>query len=222
MKNSQKNFRYYLFELLVVFAGVSLAFAFDRIYDSYKESVDEKKYLRSFSSDLKSDLASIDTLINRNSKNLEVMEAIISDFDESSEEERKEMQAEIIAVMLSQFKFEKQTSTYEALKYAGNLAIISNQELRTNIVDLYLGYESINLIEQVYNDFVSKYIYPIGIENMNLASGSVVSDLSSDQKFKNIVFTYFFLLKQLNEEYIKTKEECKSLLNFINDELLLS
>lgn len=215
----KKNISFYFFELFVVFAGVSFAFIFDRIYDNYQESKMETEYLISFQSDLESDLNSLDTLISMNEKNLINLESIIEKYDDAVSEERKLLQTQILAIMINQFTFDRQTSTYESLKYAGNLSIISNQKLRKDIVDLYLRYETITLVENVYNDFVSTYVYPIGLENLNMANGRMLKDLSGDQKFKNIVFTYFFLLKQLNEEYQLTRETNKKLTESIKFEI---
>ena len=219
MKREKKNIGYYLFEFLVVFTGVSLAFIFDRVYDNYSEAVNEKEYLQSFVSDIKSDIDALDTLINMNGKNLTSMDSIISKFDSVDKEERQNIQTEMLRIMIAQFTFDNQSSTYESLKYAGNMSIISNQKLRKSIVDLYLRYESMNLIEKVYNDFVSKYIYPIGLENMNLSNGKMIKDMSNDQKFKNIVFSHYFLLKQLNDELIKTNKNCNELIASIETEL---
>jgi hypothetical protein len=210
------NWLDHIASLLVVILGISIAF----YLESYKEQKAndglEKKYLQSLIKDLETDITALDTLqsINKLISNALVK---LSDATTNPEAPRDSIAGFMLGIQYNP-PFSAQKTTYESLKSSGQLELISNFELRNEIVELYEQYYwgtseyDISLLNHI-NDFLKPFymsnVYYTGRFQVN-------EDFLDSNVFRNIIYSYRYLFQakmnfydQVNEQTQQTLEKLK-------------
>lgn len=205
--------------LLVVILGISIAF----YLESYKEQKAneglEKKYLQSLITDLESDIEALDTLqyVNKMMSNALVK---LSNASRSTEAPRDSIAGFMLGVQYNP-PFSPQKTTYESLKSSGQLELISDFELRNQIVELYEQWYwgtseyDISLFNHI-NDFVKPFymnnVYYTGPFKVN-------EDFLASPVFRNIIYSYRFLFQQKMNFYNQVNDQTESVLESLRNHI---
>lgn len=188
-----KKLRTHLVELLVVFAGLFLAFTLDRAWDSYKTSKAEENYLNGFYQDIKVDLLDLEStsieIVDRKAN----LKAILDTF--TKVEMPKDSVVSAMKLMLHQSLFIPQKITYESLTNSGSLNIISNFELRQSIINLYMKYGGLSFTENVFNKYSEETVFPYCQKNYDFYSDRSVNNNIHKDVFSKYDSLLFFIYK---------------------------
>jgi hypothetical protein len=126
----------YLADLIVVIAGILIAFALNNWNEARKEVVQETKYLERIVADLAIDTTYYANRISQAEDAIEHLDQYIHEAYETQEsiEEVKELFKHL---RVNTDHLTTQNSTYRELTSAGMLNILRNEQLKTSIVDYY-------------------------------------------------------------------------------------
>jgi len=192
------NWLNYLAELVVVFLGISAAFMLDGWRQSYQDRQLEQKYFQSFYSDLLADSENLKAVIPSNQHKLKRTGYFLSGEGGYKVDSVKAILADMMAIEL----FDRKQSTYESIKNGGNLNVISEYDLKEDLVRYYESFKLADRIESLYLDWLSAYAIPYVYENMDIKSQKLISlHKTRDHHFNNTVAGYFALLNQNIEVY---------------------
>lgn len=189
------NWLEHLASLLVVILGISIAFYLENYKEEKANSRLEEKYIQSLVQDLESDIAALDTLQIINEL---ISNALVKLSNASTD--RSAPRDSITGFMLGiQYNppFSPQKTTYESMKSSGQLELISDFELRNQIVELYEQYHwaaeeyDISLLNHV-TDFVK----PFYMNNVYYTGPFTINDdFLESNVFRNIIYSYKYLFQ---------------------------
>ncbi len=214
---SNKNILNYLVELLVVFAGVSMAFLLESWSDEQKNRRLEKEYLQDFRADIINDIQAFDEIIATNDSGLL---KLTNHFRTRSENESsKDSLFSLLLLMNKLAPFSIKPVTYEAITGSGQLNLISNHKLKTQIVQYYQKHETAHLLDKITTDFVQDYVFPFLFEHTSFYPTKVVHSEAFDHRAENLLGGYYTVSKQNVQFYKALKKEAALLQELIESEL---
>lgn len=216
MKSGREKYSRYFLEFGVVFLGVTLAFMFDRIYESYKDYQTEQTYLESFHKEIKRDKDDLDSLIISHQ---EILDNIFNATDTLKSKDVNSQQAIMLVQSLTMFfQGGLGTTTYESIKATGGFNMISDIMLRNEIVELYLKYEKNKLLENLFYDYTSQYMLPIVANEMEIFLQKFKSDkFYQSSKFWNRIYLSTFFLNESIKQYKETRKMCEKVLESLEE-----
>lgn len=203
-----KGWKRYLIELLVVFLGVTTAFALDSWAKNRDLDKQARQYLQGFHNDLQNDEDQLLLLIEQFSRNEARMKRLINMM------QKNEIDSDSLGIymmhMNSLAKFAPNISTYASMTNSGSLSLIDDFDLRRRLIAYYQRYEQAKLVDEVGMNYVNKYIFPFMFKNVEMykaefADPAVVKTL----EFRNIVSGYTFLMQQSGIFYTETLDSCR-------------
>ncbi len=215
--NKQKLF----LELLVVFLGVSAGFILNNLREGQKDRKLEQRYIESFIQDIDSNIVSLKEIINEDTLMQESLNRRLKVL--GSADIPQDSINQIISMILSVSYLDLQTSTFEDIKFSGNLNLLRNYELKGKIVSHYDLLDVAKYVDGHYNHFFSETMLPYLLENYSLSEYKFFTDNHhSQRKFFNIASGYSsirmqrtMLLKDVVSESEKLVKELKQYLDII-------
>lgn len=209
------NWMNLLLELVVVFMGITLAFALDRWNETEKTQQLEEKYLQSFRDDLAQDyenlearIAHADTTRMKIRRAVELLE---------SEPAKLDSIAMLLIPMMHVVKLDTKRSTYESITGSGNLSILSNYELKQALADYDQYAELSGMAFDVYNTYVHDFVIPLFMDNLDFSKGVFIdSTVVRHYKTLNITLGYQTLIDQNARFYAELLKRCQSAQNILN------
>ncbi len=215
--NKQKLF----LELLVVFLGVSAGFILNNLREGQKDRKLEQRYIESFIQDIDSNIVSLKEIINEDTLVQESLNRKLKVL--GSADIPQDSINQIISMILSVSYLDLQTSTFEDIKFSGNLNLLRNYELKGKIVSHYDLLDVAKYVDGHYNHFFSETMLPYLLENYSLSEYKFFTDNHhSQRKFFNIASGYSsirtqrtMLLKDVVSESEKLVKELKQYLDII-------
>ena len=110
--------------------------------------------------------------------------------------------------------FLPQRTAYESLKSSGQLILISDLELRNNVIALHeYFYEGAGVYDQYLSDHVRDYIMPYFIENITYTSYNTIDNtFLRDAQFRKIIFQYKFSHEASSDFYKRIKSQTDKLI----------
>lgn len=217
------NWLDHIASLLVVILGISIAF----YLESYKEQKSnerlEQKYLQSLIKDLESDIAALDTL---QSVNKLISNALVklSNASTNPTAPRDSIAGFMLGIQYNP-PFSAQRTTYESLKSSGQLELISDFELRNEIVELYeQWYWGTSEYDVSLFNHINDFLKPFYMNNVYYTGPFEISDDFLDSSvFRNIIYSYRYLFqakmgfyKQVNDQTELVLEKLKKYVELEN------
>ena len=187
-----------LLELLVVFAGVTVGFVLNNFREERVSRKSEQIYLENLLINLRADSAEIVNHIEANTNNVEVTREAVSSFRDQSI--NHDLALEALSVMVTYNDISLQDATYQSIVGSGNLSIIRDIEFRMQLVEYYQFLEQVRKVENVHNEYITSYVLPFVMQNMDMTAGSLSDqfDLGSIG-FRNLTAGYYVLENQKME-----------------------
>ena len=201
-KSSGINWLKLLLELLVVFAGVTAGFLLNNLREERVNREFEQIYLENLLINLRADSAEIINHIEANTNNVEVSREAVSSFGNQSTTMDQALEA--LSVMVTYNNISLQDATYQSIVASGNLNIISDLEFRMQLIAYYQFLEGLRYVEVVHNDYISSYVLPFVMQNMDMTAGKLTEnfDLNS-MEFRNLTGGYYVVENQKMEMSLK-------------------
>ncbi|MFL5730892.1 MAG: hypothetical protein ACJ75J_15495 [Cytophagaceae bacterium] len=219
----------YLFDVVVIFVGITISFYADNWKRSNEESQLEAEYLNGFLQDLKSDKEKLEMAMVSagvvNASSIKLLGYI----------GRKEFQPDSFyfhsAQILEVIDFKPNMHTYEEIKSTSQLKLIKDDQLRKQIIDLYEFYKHLDFVDMLARKQQLEYYLPYITERIDQEAWGKVSDnisvvgdkvyeqdvrkLIGDVKFKNCLINVNTTFNQTQTHYLEGNQKCKDLLTKI-------
>ncbi len=217
LKNKQ-DWSIYTIELLVVFIGITAGFILNNLREDYKEQKHEYKYLNSLNEDLLAEKEQLDSLIVFAEYKLSTIGSLVETF--SSGNENIDTALRIVGEIMEYVNFTPIPYTYKDMINSGNLNIISEFNLKEEIVAYYHFQEEGKVIEKFYFDNINTYCIPLIYEIFDFRKIKFVSpNAYKTVKFTNMVNGYYVMLHQNIQYYNELRVLNKNILKLLSDQL---
>lgn len=167
------NWKNHLVELVVVIIGISIAFSLNNWAQANKSRQEEQDYITSIIIDLDDDIQQMQDIIDSSeilrTRSMELFQYLYGHPDPLSAITHEHMTAYYRVSY-----FQPNQSTYSALINSGELDLIRNFELRSNISALYTDhYEEVSGADAFVHKLVDDNLYPYIIENVKFSRTGV-------------------------------------------------
>lgn len=217
---STNSFRPYFIDLVVVIAGISIAFALDNWSQNNKESKQEELYLQALKEDLISDQQNLHILMD-SSKVLinninETFQLLFSNQSIDRFENRH-----IISTYVAPY-FSGNNGTYNALINSGDLKSISSFEVKKGLADHYnVSYAEIRNVDEFIRNLVDNHLYPYMLKNIRFAGREGIADAAPLRQNEaiNLMGSYMNFLNSRNKRYQELSAQCSILIDKIDNQL---
>ncbi len=187
-----------LLELLVVFAGVTAGFLLNNFREEKVGREVENIYLENLMINLTADSSEIANHINANRNNVEVSKRAVESFREAGIS--PELALEALSVMVTYNDISLQDATYQSIVGSGNLGMISDIEFRMQLIAYYQFLDQVRTVETVHNDYISSYVLPFVMKNMDMTAGQATETFDPNNiEFKNLTGGYYVVENQKME-----------------------
>lgn len=213
MKNI--NWQKLILELFVVFLGVTGGFILNNFRDTQKDKQLEIKYIESFIQNTNSNIEELTSIIKDDSiwfkkMSIKLHLMVVDSLPQDST-------STIIKSILMASNLGLVTSTFEDIKYSGNLNLIRDYKLKEEIVKYHNQIEGSMFIDKYYNEYFSNFVMPFIIDKYDLAKNKFFSfDNQTKGKLFNTTAGYYSMRQQrtgnlkkllLQSEQLKIKLE---------------
>lgn len=197
-KASGINWLKLLLELLVVFAGVTAGFLLNNFREESTNRDIEHIYLENLLINLKADSSEIVNHIAANTNNVEVTREAVKSFQDQST--NSDLALEALSVMVTYNDISLQDATYQSIVGSGNLSIISDIEFRMQLIEYYQFLEQVRKVETVHNEYISSYVLPFVMLNMDMTAGTFSDQFElGSVEFRNLTSGYYVIENQKME-----------------------
>lgn len=181
-----KNVRYYLSEIIVVVVGIFIAVQLNNLNENRKSRNEEQKSLKRISSDLQTEKLLLEMYIFDIEKSSEFLKDVIYN--------KKDNNLDSLYIHASRVFFHyKYNSEYVNLKYSGKLNLISNDNLRFELVRYYeaghIFYQEISESHKKFSeDYIEKYFFEeFPIDTNNIVKPEIAKIKLKENKFINLL-----------------------------------
>jgi hypothetical protein len=214
-----KYLKYAIGEIILVVLGILIALSINDWNDNRKNRLAEKKYVNDLIQDLKND----DIALNKLTIFLESKLASkikITDFLQVNNVVVDSIEFHIAKQYALSARFTPTNITIEELKNSGNLKIISDDDLRRQIVSLYNSYSHEVFTEDTFNNQNIKLLDLAGayFKNIILPSKDEIYIALEDNKFVNGIYANFTQTRKeaINDLHTQCLNLIKNLENYRN------
>ena len=209
------------FELIVVFLGVTAGFVLNNWRMDQEERKIEQKYLASFLQDIKFDIPELEIAVRTDSIWLSrakpLLNAIIN------KNIKIDSAQSIIKMIVTISKIDAHSSTYEEISNSGNLNLITNFELKAQIVDYYLALGGVDFIDDYFRKYFSDFVMPFVLTEYSVLTNEFNNkEVINSVRFSNVVAGYYSLIQQRCEAYKSLLKDSYLLRNELNKNIELS
>jgi hypothetical protein len=206
----KRSWKYYLFEILVVFLGIMAAFGLNSWRENLQENNLEEKYLTGLNNDLNKNITELTGLIEIAEDNKNAIQKIVGMISKNDYQTDTIIHHSVRMAYL--FEFNQNSVTFETLKASGNIQIISEYDLRNKVVEVYREYSRITRFDNMYRKYIDDYVIPFLWKNIDMITGEPVSiNFVKQVEFKNVLTGYLLMLTQQIDGYKQGLEKSKEL-----------
>jgi len=182
-------------ELVVVFIGIYAAFLLNNWQQNQRDAQLELKYLHSLKAEVAEDFQNLSEVLTANERKLNKISQSIRKIQTKTLPEDSALV--LLGDILSNVVFYPRATTYESIKYSGNLNLIRNYELREKIVAYYESFGDYKLQQQLSIDFTYDYAVRFAFDHIDLATNRLLDRNSSRlTSLHNLILAYSVLLEQ--------------------------
>ena len=206
------------FELIVVFLGVTGGFVLNNWRMEQEEIKLEEKYLASFLQDVEFDIPSLESAVNADSFWLARAKPLLTSIM------NKNMNIDSAQAMINMIatisKIDAHSSTYEEISNSGNLNILTDFELKAQIVDYYLALGGVGFIDEYFHKYFDDFVMPFILTEYSVLTNEFKDkQIINSVRFSNVIAGYYSMVQQrmaaykslLNDSYLLREELNKKL-----------
>ncbi len=189
-----------LIDLLIVIAGITIAFKLNTWNESIKTDLEAKDYIESFYEENivnEENLVSALEFAESSKKNIDTLKQIL--LSKNYTDQRIKI---LTASMMGLASYSPSITTMENITASGEFELIKDTELRKKIIITYNTYSTTLKLEGLLSDYLNTYVTPFFLDNVRFSDfSSIHSDFVKEPLFENIVFGYEVLLNQQIKGY---------------------
>lgn len=238
-KKFSKYLLYAMGEIVLVVIGILVALQINNANDVRKERLKEVQYLENIRTDLGMNIQEMDRYLATRQAGIESAQRIMAHFDGEPVTDYDAFNADGVSIYSWQ-KFYQTNNTFQELVNSGNLALISNQAIKTGLMDLESLYKKMKSEEDHFRYDTEKLIYEPLYELMDLqkivgnfefvASGGLsgqevtldaafYEDYLQSQKLKNGFSMAILEFSTMNAQMTAMREKSQELIVAIGEEI---
>ncbi len=176
-----------LAELLMLVVGINIALWFEGKFEDFKDAETEQLYLQGLHDDLTKDLDSLEKRIAGNKGKIERLENIIGMLPNLAAVSTEEIAGLIFEPSGYDF-FQPSDFTYRSMQDSGDFRLLSDPELKKNILRLIRLYRMIDVRQQNFIQALDDSYIPLMMESFDIAA----MKLSDPTVVENQTFRNFF------------------------------
>lgn len=197
-----KNFKYALFEVTIVFIGVSSAFFLNNWTNQKDRSIKEIYYTSKIIEDQSYNITEIKEKIEMDATNISRSYPLIHELLHNTLPE--DSIVSVLNLMGTFGRINLKFTTYEEIITNGDFNILSNDSIRSMFIETKTLYEDIIISEDFYVDFYHNFIVPYVMNNFDMLSEKAINNsIAQDFRFTNHFGANVSFKEQLGEEYKK-------------------
>lgn len=197
-------------ELLVVFLGVTGGFILNNWRDKQKNKQQEQNYIKGFIQDIDTSIEEIKGILDDDSiwfDNMSVKLRLMA-----KDSLALDSQVAIIHEILMVSNLSIETSTFEDIKFSGNLNLIRHFGLKESIVKYHNQIEGIFFVDTYYNQYFSDFVMPFVLNNFDMAKDSFFTYNDEIKgKLYNTTVGYYSMRQQRSDALQGTLESSNEL-----------
>lgn len=199
---SRNDWRKLGFELIVVFLGVTAGFLLNSWRIDMQESRLQNKYLEGFLQDIDNNIEELENSIFQDSVWLSVAKP---NLEKIRDRNIRIDSAEVIMKYIIQIsKVSLNRGTYLDIINSGNLNILSNYRLKSDLVDYYLHIEGVEFVDNYFTSYFNDFVMPFIFQEFNVLSGEFVDPgIIRTIRFSNVFAGYYSMVQQRKASYEK-------------------
>jgi hypothetical protein len=194
------DWKRYFLELLVVFLGVTMGFILNNWREDSSNADLKFKYLNSFLLDVDSNLVEVNDLIETDSLWLNRCRNYVLMMQ--ADTFPKDSIIPLFSTLIQTSKSDFQSGTYTDILNSGNLHLIEDFELRTEITFYHESLTGVHFVEDYAYTFFSDFNMPYALEKfdfMNIEEN--YDEVLDDFYLRNIVVGYYSMIRQRSDMY---------------------
>ena len=197
-----KNSKYILFEVMVVFIGVSAAFFLNNWRNDKNIEAKEINYTERLIKDMSYNIEDLKARIDMDTNNINRSKVLLKglylkDLPEDSI-------TSILELIVTSGTINLKYTTYEEILNNGEFNVLSNDSIRNLIIETKNLYENIGVREKFYTDFYHNLMLPYIIDNFDLMHSKAINKyLSTDVQLVNLFAANTGLKSQTVVDYEK-------------------
>ncbi len=183
------NWRYAIGELLIVTAGITLAFMLNSWAENNRIKEKRQIYLEGIVQDLEADKALLDSTILESQMRLNVLYGLMP-YLNGKTVGRDSVFFGFFRV-IDPVRVNPHSSTIQTLQLSGDLNLIDDMQLKNRLVEHYDQYNDLEMEFKRHETFSKQFMASYLMENMDYSQMRYKPDLSfvDDVYFKNLVFS---------------------------------
>lgn len=205
------------FDLLIVIAGVTIAFQLNNLKNEGDAKKLERFYLENMTADLDKDIDNIQTISRALEANRLSVHVVLPMLD------RPEPPADTLAMVITDIMafetFRGHSDTYTSLLTGNGLSGLSDPALRNQISDYYKRYDAIHRFEQVYTEVVYQLLNHfnpyVDLARKKMVDGSVLKMVQS----RNMLLVAEAQLNNGTEDYVEMLSKARALRDAVSARL---
>ena len=179
-----KNFKYALFEVTIVFIGVSSAFFLNNWTDQKDRSKKEIYYTSKIIEDQSYNITEVQEKIEMDTANISRSYPLIYKLFNNTLPE--DSIVSVLELMGTFGRINLKFTTYEEIITNGDFNILSNDTIRSMFIETKTIYEEIIISEVFYEEFFQNFIVPYLMNNFDMLSEKAINNsIAQDFKLTN-------------------------------------
>ena len=168
---SENRFSKYLLyafgEIVLVVIGILIALQINNWNEHRKSTEQELKYLRNLKADLQFNIAEIDRYVETRNSRIESAYKVLEYYEGKPLEDLNDLNFHTTNVYIW-YKFMLEENTYQELVNSGNLAIISDDSIKSGLLDLQTRYRKLKNEEDHYRYDTEVLLYEPAYEMLDM------------------------------------------------------
>jgi len=234
-----KYLKYAIGEIVLVVIGILIAISINNWNEARKTRDKEVTYLNNIKSDLQISILEINEFISERKSQINFANTIMEHFNGKPVADWNIFNKSILEVYTWQ-RFFLRDNTFQELINSGNYAIISNDSIKNELLNLELLYKKLKDNENHFRYDAEVTLYEPGFETHDInsmsknyafqVSNGIIGELGNitketygnifeDRKQKNGFALAVLEFSGMKEKMIKMKEKCDRLISLIDIEL---
>lgn len=234
-----KYFKYAIGEILLVVIGILIALQINNWNEAKKIRDNEIIYLNNLKRDLELSITEINQFIDRRNSLISSANIVIEHFNGKIVNDWNTFNKHLVDIYTWQ-SFYLIDNTYQELKNSGNFAIISNDSIKNDLLNLDLIFKKLKTSENHWRNDAEQTLHPGSYEKHDISSMSrnyifqqsngkmgvfgnlteeTFGDIFKDKKQKNGFAFASLNFGLMNQTFLQMNKKCKDLISLINNEL---
>ena len=211
-----KTSKYILFEVMVVFIGVSSAFFLNNWRNDKNTEAKEINYTERLIEDMSYNIEDLKEKIDMDTNNINRSKSLLKDL--YLNDLLEDSITSILELITTFGTVSLKYTTYEEIINNGEFNVLSNDSVRKLIIETKSLYESVLVRETLYTDFYYLML-PYVIDNFDLMHSKAINkSLSTDSRFRN----YFLINTSFKSQTVVDYEKLYTLSTELHQLLIRS